>query len=157
LRFKEKNVPAIKNMTIGRLADLTGCSPPTIRYYESIGLLPRPSRSGGKQRIYQEADQRRLMFIRRCRDFGFPVQQVRELAALAGASDRDCVAARDLAQNNLSDVRNKLKELRALERSLKQFVDDCSARCAGGPANACVILEELATATAPSCCGSERG
>jgi DNA-binding transcriptional MerR regulator len=141
-------------MTIGRLASETRCSVPTIRYYEEIGLLPRASRRFGGHRVYDDADLRRLTFIRRCRDFGFPIEQIREFVALAGSPQSDCSAARDLAQDHLVDVRRKLKELRALERSLKRYVDGCNTHCAGGPAGACVILEDLAGPTQPSCCGS---
>jgi DNA-binding transcriptional MerR regulator len=137
-------------MSIGSLAGRSRCTVPAIRYYEQIGLLPRAERGAGGQRVYGEADFRRLTFIRRCRDFGFPIEQVRELVALIGSPDRDCVEAGNIARGHLDDVRRKLKELRALERSLKQFADDCAARCAGGPAEACVMLEELAR----PCCGS---
>ena len=141
------------DMTIGALAEATRCTVPTIRYYEEIGLLPEATRRTGGHRVYGESDLRRLTFIRRCRDFGFPIEQVRELVALAGSPKRDCTAARDLAAEHLGEVRRKLKELRALERSLETFVDACNAQCAGGPADACVILEDLA-APQPSCCGS---
>src|SRR5438045_3766697 len=130
-------MPSSNDLTIGILAAETRCSVPTIRYYEEIGLLPKADRLPGGHRIYGEADRRRLTFIRRCRDFGFSIEQVRELVALVGSSDRDCTAARDLAQEHLAEVRRKLKELRALERSMKQFVEDCNAQCAGGPARAC--------------------
>jgi DNA-binding transcriptional MerR regulator len=143
-----------KGMTIGALASEARCSVPTIRYYEEIGLLPEANRRMGGHRVYGEADLRRLTFIRRCRDFGFPIEQIRELVALVGNPNRDCVAARDFAAVHLGEVRRKLKELRALERSLKQFVDDCNSQCAGGPAGACVILKDLATPQPPSCCGS---
>lgn len=144
------------DMTIGALAAQTACSVPTIRYYEEIGLLPKPTRRGGGHRVYAQADLRRLTFIRRCRDFGFPIEQIRELVTLAGAPDRDCTAARDLAGAQLAEVREKLKELRALEQSLKSFVDACNVRCAGGPAGDCVILEDLATPRPPSCCDDLR-
>jgi DNA-binding transcriptional MerR regulator len=152
LSCKEEIMAASSDMTIGLLATRAGCSVPTIRYYEEIGLLPAASRSRGGQRVYGATDQQRLIFIRRCRDFGFPIEAVRNLVALAGAPQRDCTTARDLAQVHLVDVRRKLRELRALERSLKQYVDDCTAQCAGGPASACVILEDLAGK--PACCGS---
>jgi len=141
-------------MTIGSLASQTRCSVPTIRYYEDIGLLPRASRRFGGHRVYGDADLRRLTFIRRCRDFGFPIEQIRELVTLVGSPDSDCTAARDLAQAHLDDVRRKLKELRALERSLKQYVEACDTHCAGGPAAACVILDDLAAPEQTSCCGS---
>jgi MerR family transcriptional regulator, copper efflux regulator len=130
---------------IGTLAKAAGCTVPTIRYYEEIGLLPKAHRMNGRHRSYGPADLQRLTFIRRCRDFGFSIDQVRELVELAGAPERDCTLARDLAMQHLTEVRRKLKELRALERSLKHYVEDCSALCAGGPASACIILQDLAS------------
>jgi DNA-binding transcriptional MerR regulator len=140
------------HLTIGGLATKAGCTVPTIRHYEEIGLLPEATRRTGGHRVYDAGDLRRLTFIRRCRDFGFPIEQVRELVALAGSPERDCTAARDLAAQHLGEVRRKLKELRALEHSLKTFVDECTAQCAGGPATACVILADLAKPKA-ACCG----
>jgi DNA-binding transcriptional MerR regulator len=147
---------ATNAMSIGVLADQAGCTVPTIRYYEQIGLLPAADRGAGGQRVYGEGDLRRLTFVRRCRDFGFPIEQVRELVLLIGAPDRDCVEAADIARTHLGDVRSKLKELRALERSLKQFVDDCTAQCAGGPAENCVMLEELARPQTQACCNTSK-
>ncbi|MBO0865344.1 MAG: MerR family transcriptional regulator, partial [Mycobacterium sp.] len=72
---------------IGELARATGTTAPTIRYYEEIGLLPPAPRSGG-QRQYGDADVRRLTFIRRCRESGFPVEQVRVLASLTHDCER---------------------------------------------------------------------
>ncbi|MBY0247483.1 MAG: helix-turn-helix domain-containing protein [Nitrospiraceae bacterium] len=138
-------------MTIGKLAAATRCTIPTIRYYEEIGLLPKANRRMSKHRIYGPTDLRRLTLIRRSRDFGFSIKQIRELVALVGSPERDCTAARDLAAMHLIEVGRKLKELRALERSLKEFVENCSAQCAGGPMRECIILEDLTTLQ-PSCC-----
>jgi DNA-binding transcriptional MerR regulator len=120
------------DLTIGALAQRTGCNVPTIRYYEEIGLLPRADRRAGGHRVYGQPDLRRLTLIKRCRDFGFPIEQVRTLVALTESLSRDCVEARDLAQAHLGTVRQKLKDLRALEKSLVQFVERCDATCAGG-------------------------
>lgn len=130
-------------LTIGRLAELTQSNVPTIRYYEEIGLLPKAVRRMGGHRTYGTADLQRMTFIRRCREFGFPIEQVRALVALTERPDRDCVEARDVAQQHLDAVRAKLRELRALEKSLKSFVASCDAECAGGSAADCVILDEL--------------
>ena len=140
--------------TIGRLAEMSDSNVPTIRYYEEIGLLPRAVRKAGGHRMYAEADLQRLTFIRRCRDFGFSIEQVRSFIALADRADRDCTEARDLAQQHLTAVRGKLRELKALERSLQAFVHSCNAECAGGPAADCTIIEDLSgRATATKCCG----
>jgi DNA-binding transcriptional MerR regulator len=155
------------DLTIGAAARRARCPIPTIRYYEEIGLLPEATRTAGGHRLYGDADLHRLIFIRRCRDFGFPIERVRELVSLLGSPERDCTVARDLAQAHLDDVRKRLKELRALERGLKAFVENCTTRCAGGPSRSCVILEDLASpeqaaraghepqAAASTCCSKQ--
>ena len=140
-------------MTIGSLADRAGSNVPTVRYYEEIGLLPRPSRKSGGHRVYGEEDVRRLLLIKRCRDFGFPIEQVRQLVTLTNNLSRDCIEARDLAKAHLNAVRQKLKEMRALEKSLVGFVERCDATCAGGSVGDCVILEELQSDNKAKCCG----
>jgi MerR family transcriptional regulator, copper efflux regulator len=145
--------------SIGVLAQQTGCSVPTIRYYEEIGLLPAGPRTDGGRRVYGEAAVRRLSFIRRCRDFGFAIEQVRDLIGLVDEPDRPCVEVRDIAATHLASVRRKLAELQSLERSMAAFVCSCDNACAGGPAVDCAILEDLASPasgtallTAPACC-----
>jgi MerR family transcriptional regulator, copper efflux regulator len=130
-------------LKIGGLAARTGTNAPTIRYYEEIGLLRPADRQSGGQRTYGDADVKRLTFIRRCRDFGFSIEQVRSLVALVEDRDRSCMDARDLAQAHLTAVRARLTELKALERSIAGFVANCDASCAGGPGPDCVILEDL--------------
>lgn len=141
-------------MKIGHLAQATQTSAPTIRYYEDIGLLPPPLRQAGSQRVYREEDVRRLTFIRRCRDFGFPIDQIRLLVSLMHDGTRSCNEARDIAFEHLTDIREKLVELRELEQSVAAFVESCDQQCAGGPGPDCVILGELAIkpARSASCC-----
>jgi DNA-binding transcriptional MerR regulator len=132
------------HLKIGALAKRTGTNPPTIRYYEQIGLLRHADRQEAGQRVYGQVDVKRLTFIRRCRELGFSIEQVRSLAALVQDRNRSCMDARDLAQQHLLAIREKLTELRALERSILGFVVSCDASCAGGPGPDCVILEDLA-------------
>lgn len=153
---------AVLAHSIGAASRQTGCSVPTIRYYEEVGLLPAAPRTEGNQRHYDDAAIRRLTFIRRCRDFEFTIEQVRELVGLVDQPKRDCVEVRDIAQARLQEVQKKLAELQALEASLSAFVCSCNTACAGGPAVDCTILEELgmpaaaqavrAPATTRSCC-----
>jgi DNA-binding transcriptional MerR regulator len=135
---------AVPVHSIGAASKQTGCSVPTIRYYEEIGLLPAAPRTEGNQRHYDDAAIRRLTFIRRCRDFGFTMAQVQELVGLVDEPDRNCVEVRDIAQVHLESVQRKLIELQALEASLSAFVESCNSACAGGPAVDCTILEDLA-------------
>ena len=127
---------------IGALAEQTGCTVPTIRYYEQVGLIPPARRTESGHRVYQPGAAQVLGFIRRCRDFGFSIEQVRGLLAL-GQEKRDCSEARDIAQEQLKNVRAKLLELMTLERTLARFVDTCSSTCVGGPAPTCNILRDL--------------
>lgn len=108
-------------LSIGLVARQTGCTVPTIRYYEEVGLLPPASRTEAGQRHYDERTIRRLTFIRRCRDFGFSIDQVRELVGLVDQPDRPCIEVRDIAALHLMQVRSKLEELKALEVSLGAF------------------------------------
>lgn len=131
-------------LSIGLVARRTGATVPTIRYYEEIGLLPPASRTESGQRSFDTATVRRIAFIRRCRDFGFSIEQVRELVGLVDQPDRPCLEVRDIAAVHLQQVRRKLDDLKALEASLNAFVCSCESACAGGSALDCTILEELA-------------
>jgi DNA-binding transcriptional MerR regulator len=131
-------------LTIGALSAQTHCPIATIRYYEEIGLLPRAARAANGHRHYREADLKRLTFIKRCRDFGFPIEQVRDLAKLFENGEQACSEVRDLAQEHLLQVRTKIEELRQLEASLAGFVGSCDANCRGGLSRDCVILEDMA-------------
>ena len=132
------------SLSIGFIARQTGCTVPTIRYYEEIGLLPPISRTDAGQRSFDAAAVQRLSFIRRCRDFGFSIDQVRELVGLVDDPARPCLEVRDIASIHLAEVRIKLADLHALEASLVSFVVSCDAACVGGAAIDCTILEDLA-------------
>jgi MerR family transcriptional regulator, copper efflux regulator len=133
------------SLKIGALARRVGVTPPTIRYYEEIRLLPRANRYHGGQRNYGDEDVRRLTFIRRCRDFGFSISEIRSLLALAQDRQRSCLDARDLAHAHWVRVRTKLRELEALERSIANLVADCETRCPHGPGTECTVLRDLGT------------
>ncbi|BCG70664.1 MerR family transcriptional regulator [Mesorhizobium sp. 113-1-2] len=144
----------VRVLTIGALAKAAGVTTPTIRYYEEIDLLPPAPRTAGGQRIYDDDDLGRLTFIKQCRDFGFGIGQVRVLMELSISTSRDCVETRDIAQVHLDEVRQKLAELRLLERRLESFVTRCNIACAGGPGQDCVIFKDMAAlAKSGVCCG----
>jgi DNA-binding transcriptional MerR regulator len=126
-------------MRIGVLAERTGATVPTIRYYEEIGLL-RPAPRRGGQRDYDNEDLRRVAFIRRCRDFDFSIEQIRGLVSLVQVNG-PCTEARFAAEQRLADIRGKLAELNALEKTIASLVNSCRQVCDGGTASACVILE----------------
>lgn len=149
------------NFTIGDLASQTNTNVPTIRYYEQIGLLPRALRAANGHRHYRDVDLIRLGFIKRCRDFGFTIEQVRELVALYEDGNRACIEVRDMAEIHLHAVRKKLQDLRQLEASLVAFVASCDEACCKGPTRNCAIIEDLSAikpmtrqGVESACCGS---
>lgn len=100
--------------TIGELARATGTKVETVRYYERIGLLPAPPRTGGNYRSYGAAELARLSFIRRARDLGFSVEQVRALLGLSDDKQGDCARIDAIAQTHRAEVERKLADLTAL-------------------------------------------
>ena len=145
------------NLSIGALAKQVHCTVPTIRYYEEIGLLPHATRAANGRRYYGDADHKRLLFIKRCRDFGFPLEQVRNLVSLFEEGDRACVEVRDVAQEHLNAVRAKIAEFRQLEASLAAFVESCDAACCGGATKDCTIIEDLSSTSTTGVTGCGGG
>jgi MerR family mercuric resistance operon transcriptional regulator len=126
-------------LPIGALSKRTGCNIETIRYYERIGVLGRPARTEGGFRRYSLADMRRLAFVRRARDLGFTLDEIRALLRLADRHERSCAAVRDLAAEHLDDVRTKIADLRKMERILHGMV----LQCADGTLPECPLIETL--------------
>lgn len=125
-------------MRIGQLSKRTGVPVDTIRYYERNGLLPPPVRRASGYRSYQDSDAQRLAFIRRGKDMGFTLQEIRELMALSGGTD--IAAVRAAAQDKLADVDRRLSELQRIRAGLAVLVDTCPGR---GQADQCPILGAL--------------
>lgn len=124
---------------LGDLAKSTGTKVVTIRYYEQIGLLPAPPRTAGRFRAYRPQDLARLHFVRRCRDLGFTLDQVRDLLGLATQEDRDCADVDRTARKHLHRIERKIADLRRLAMELRRI----SAQCSGGTIAECRIIEAL--------------
>ena len=129
----------MRALRIGNLAERTDTTVATIRYYEQVGLLRPVARSGG-QRIYDDEDERRLAFIRRCREFDLSIAEIRALLSLMHRRE-SCTEARKLAERHLIALRRKLASLAALERTIASLITECAASCDGGAAPDCVILK----------------
>ena len=110
----------------GQLAKSTGVKGETIRYYENCGLLNTPERSLAGYRIYSEDHAKRLLFIRRCRELGFSLNEIDGLLCLTD-DDKSCVQVRELTATHLNDVRDKIKDLKKMERALRDMVAQCDA------------------------------
>lgn len=136
--MKEKPATA-KTLTIGTLAAQSGVKAQTVRYYEDAGLLPAPPRTAGNQRLYGARDLERLRFIRRGRDLGFSLDDIRRLLRLAEQADAPCDDAHELAAAHLAAVREKIAVLRELESALARMAAGGDNHLVGD----CRILEAL--------------
>lgn len=133
--------------SIGHLARQSGCKVQTVRYYESIGLMPPAIRTAGNQRRYRSEHIERLAFIRHGRELGFPLGAIRELLSLSDDPDRPCAEAHDVAQSHLGAVEQRIASLTALRDELKAMIERCNA---GRTAN-CRVIEVLADHSHASC------
>jgi MerR family mercuric resistance operon transcriptional regulator len=123
----------------GALAKVTGVNSETIRYYEGIRLLPEPHRSAGGHRIYDRSHLRRLRFIRRCRELGFSLNEVRTLLDPVDGGGYTCAEVRDRAAAHLKDVTRKIRDLQRMQRTLRTMI----ASCDGGSIPKCPIIDAL--------------
>lgn len=128
-----------KHLTIGALSRLTDTKVETVRFYEKCGLLPKPSRTEGNYRSYASADLNRLSFIRRARDLGFSLDQIRVLLDLADDRSRSCEAVDQIAKEHLAAVERKIADLRSMQGELDRLISQC--RC--GTVAECRIIETL--------------
>ena len=136
-------------LSIGALAERTGCNIQTIRYYEQIGLLPRPSRTEGGQRRYGVEIVHRLAFVRHARDLGFNIEAVRALMELAHAPERSCADVDRIAEAHLKAVDEKIAKLTALRTELRRMLKECGR----GQIAECRIIESLRD---QNICGARR-
>ena len=127
------------SLLIGALSKRTGCNIETIRYYEKIGLLPAPPRSSGRRRLYTDTHRKRLTFIRRCRQLGFSLDEIRELLDLVDGGSYTCNEVRELTLNHADEMKRKITDLRRMEKVLR----DITSKCSGGKVPDCPIIEAL--------------
>jgi MerR family mercuric resistance operon transcriptional regulator len=127
-------------ISIGALSKRSSVNVETIRYYERIGLLPAPPRSAGGYRIYSSAHADRLRFVRRARDLGLSLDEVRRLLGLADQKSSSCAKVHDLAAHHLADIRARIADLKRMEHVLSRLVQ----ACAKGELPSCPLLEALA-------------
>ena len=111
---------------IGEAARLSGVNIETIRYYEREGIVPNAERSASGRRQYDDTAIARLRFIRRCRDLGFPICDIRALLDLSSNATKPCHDVRVISQRHLEDVRARLADLQKLEAALEDLVQECA-------------------------------
>ncbi len=123
----------------GTLARHSGVNSETIRYYEKKGLMPDPPRSAGGHRIYAQSHLKRLSFIRRTRELGFTIREVRALLDLVDSEQYTCAEVRDRTVVHLRDVEQKLRDLQKMQHTLNSMV----SKCDGGLVPECPIIDAL--------------
>ncbi len=129
----------MKTISIGVVARATGAKAQTIRYYEEIGLMPAVRRTPGGHRLYGQNDVQRVNFIRRTRELGFAINDVRELLALIDGETYTCEEVKALTLAHAKSVRARIEALARLERVLQEM----TAQCGGGKVPTCPIIESL--------------
>ena len=127
-------------LPIGDLAKATGTKVVTIRYYEQIGLLPVPSRTAGNYRTYRTEHMTRLRFIRRCRDLGFTLDQIRDLLRLSSQKEAECAEVDRITALHLAEIENKIADLKRLAKELRRLNSCCLGK---GRIADCRIIEAL--------------
>ena len=128
-----------QSLLIGEISRRTGVNIETIRYYERIEVMPKPKRSEGGQRLYDESQLNRLGFIKRSRELGFSLKEICALLTLVDSGEMTCGEVHILTIEHLKEVRNKIADLRKLERALKNL----AAQCSLGDVSDCPIVETL--------------
>lgn len=126
-------------LPIGEMSRKTGVHIETIRYYERIGMLPNPARTEGGHRAYDTGLVKRLAFIRRSRELGFSLGEIRALLELVDTGAYTCSEVHERTTKHLATIRRKVADLRRLERVLK----DMAAECSRGDVPDCPIVDAL--------------
>lgn len=128
-----------RGLSIGRLAADAGVNLETVRYYERVGLMPEPDRTSGGHRSYTSAHRQRLSFIRRARELGFSLDDIRALILLSEPGRNTCAEVEQIGSAHLATIRAKIVDLARLEAVLHQAV----SRCGEEDAPSCPVIEVL--------------
>ncbi|WLS10927.1 Cu(I)-responsive transcriptional regulator (plasmid) [Shinella sumterensis] len=135
-------------MNIGEAAEATGVTAKMIRHYEQIGLIKAAGRTGAGYRVYGPNDLSTLSFIRRSRDLGFSIAQIRDLLALWQDRARASSEVKRIASDHIAEMRAKMRLLEDMVGTLEHL----SANCHGDARPDCPILQQLATGNAETSC-----
>lgn len=127
-------------IAIGALSQRSGVNIETIRYYERVGIIPRPPRTDSGRRLYGPEDVRRLTFIRHARDLGFDIAVIRKMLALQEAPEASCEEVSRIASDQLEAVQSRIHRLVGLKAELKRMITECD----NGRIATCRIVEALA-------------
>ena len=134
-----KNITNARGYLIGHMSRKTGVNIETIRYYERIAIMPKPDRTEGGNRQYNDEQLKRLFFIRRSRELGFSIEEIRALLEMVDQNDFSCSEVHDLTVVHLTSVKEKIASLKKLEKALSTMVAECNR----GDVPDCPIVDTL--------------
>lgn len=115
-----------RGYAIGEMSRETGVNIEAIRYYERIGIIPKPDRTEGGNRQYNYAQLKRLFFIKRCRELGFNLEEIRALLGMTDSQEFTCREVHTMTVDHLATVKKKIADLRRLEKALRSMAAECS-------------------------------
>ncbi len=121
-----KSISSSKNYSIGQVAKIVQINIETIRYYERMSIIPKPGRSAGNQRVYEENHINRLSYIRRSRELGFSLKEIMALIALDDADELTCSKVHLVATAHLKQVEAKISDLQEISHTLTSLTEKCS-------------------------------
>lgn len=133
-------------LPIGELSKQSSVNIETIRYYEKIGVMPAPRRNANGYRVYSADHLRRLNFVRRSRQLGFSLDEIRGLLRLVDGDAYTCAQVRELTLDHLVEIRRKITDLKRLKRGMEEM----AAQCSGERTPECAIIDALFDTRHPS-------
>lgn len=132
-------------LRIGEIAKITDTSVPTLRYYEEIGLLKSAQRSYSNYRYYKESDISLITFVKKAQNIGFSLKEIKLILNERTSGKSPCPKVRHLAERKIVEVQEKIKELKSMEKDLKQYITSCSHESDSNPddRNVCKLIDKV--------------
>jgi Hg(II)-responsive transcriptional regulator len=131
----------MEHFKVGEIAEKVGVNVETLRYYEKIKIMPKPKRKESRYRYYDEMDLKRLSFIKRAKELGFILKEIKELLNLKIESTATCGDVKHLAEHKLKDIEEKIKDLKNIKNVLVKLINQCV--CEEVSTDECPILEVI--------------
>ena len=131
----------MKNLKVGEIAKIVGINVETLRYYEKIKIMPEPKRKQSNYRVYDNFDVQRLLFIKRGKELGFTLKEIKELLELKIESTATCGDVKHLSEHKLKDVNEKIADLKRIKKVLEKLINQCV--CEEVSTDECPILEVI--------------
>lgn len=130
----------MKSLKIGQVAERSGVGIETVRFYEREGLIPKPDRSSSGYRLFDDETIARLQFIRRAKELGFTLIEIKELLSLRLDTTTSCADIKSRAEVKIADIDEKIRTLKRMKTALKKLTSKCNGQ---GSVNECSILDAL--------------